>query len=139
MGHCHAPSRKVPSHGTDALGQRYAFDLLRTDYRNGMRFCEDSMLKYWLVGVLTSGRVTKRSPKTSRLMRRSPLLPKRAVKERQTMISVAISCSGIVSNERASPHQSFLITTNVMSSFCGLPFAHSSPFCKNRSMISCGD
>ncbi len=49
----HTPLRKIPSHGTNALGQRYAFDFLRTDSRNGMHFFRDSILEYWLVGIPT--------------------------------------------------------------------------------------
>lgn len=46
----HTPGDKVPSHGTDALGQRFAFDFLRTDPKDG-KFFDDSQLKYYLIGV----------------------------------------------------------------------------------------
>jgi hypothetical protein len=29
------PAYRIPSHGTDALGQRFAYDLVRTDHRRG--------------------------------------------------------------------------------------------------------
>lgn len=48
------PARKVPSHGTDMLGQRYAYDFFRTDERKGMHFSKGSTLKYWLTGIPTS-------------------------------------------------------------------------------------
>ncbi len=50
----HTPAQRIPSHGTDGLGQRYAYDFLRTDSREGMHFFKDSLFKYWLVGVPTS-------------------------------------------------------------------------------------
>lgn len=50
----HTPAQKIPSHGTDGLGQRYAYDFFRTDYRAGMRFFKGSILKYWLVSIPTS-------------------------------------------------------------------------------------
>ncbi|MCU0504555.1 MAG: M23 family metallopeptidase [Chloroflexi bacterium] len=33
----HTPADRIPSHGTDMLGQRYAFDLVRFDPRRGTR------------------------------------------------------------------------------------------------------
>lgn len=46
------PAKRVPSHGTDMLGQRYAFDFVRTDpNRKGMVFFEPSMLHYLVAGV----------------------------------------------------------------------------------------
>ena len=50
----HTPAQKIPSHGSDTLGQRYAYDFLRTDYQADMHFFKDSNFKYWLVGVPTS-------------------------------------------------------------------------------------
>ena len=29
------PAHRIPSHGTDLFGQRYAFDFVRTDHRHG--------------------------------------------------------------------------------------------------------
>jgi len=50
----HTPAHRIPSHGTDRLGQRYAYDFLRVDERRGMHFFKGSLLSYWLVGVPTS-------------------------------------------------------------------------------------
>ena len=48
----HTPAERVPSHGTDQLGQRYAYDFLRIENeRKGWKFCRASMLRYHLVGV----------------------------------------------------------------------------------------
>ena len=48
------PARKVPSHGTDMLGQRYAYDFFRTDEKKGMHFFKGSTLRYWLTGIPVS-------------------------------------------------------------------------------------
>lgn len=46
------PGTKVPSHGTDMLGQRYAFDFVRTDpSARGMRFYSGSQLHYLFCGA----------------------------------------------------------------------------------------
>jgi hypothetical protein len=46
------PAKRVPSHGTDMLGQRYAFDFVRTDpARKGMIFYKASLLHYLVAGV----------------------------------------------------------------------------------------
>lgn len=46
------PGKKVPSHGTDMLGQRYAYDFVRTDGSpRGMRFYRASPLRYFILGV----------------------------------------------------------------------------------------
>ena len=45
------PGDKVPSHGTDALGQRFAFDFLRTDPKDSKKFFDDSQIKYYLIGI----------------------------------------------------------------------------------------
>jgi hypothetical protein len=34
----HSPGSRIPSHGTDMLGQRFAFDLIRFDPRPGTRY-----------------------------------------------------------------------------------------------------
>ena len=47
----HTPAARVPSHGTDALGQRYAYDFLRIEPGRGWKFFRGSALRYWLVGV----------------------------------------------------------------------------------------
>jgi murein DD-endopeptidase MepM/ murein hydrolase activator NlpD len=46
------PARRVPSHGTDMLGQRFAFDFVAVDARSGgTRFYGASPLRYVLLGV----------------------------------------------------------------------------------------
>jgi hypothetical protein len=41
------PGRRVPSHGTDMLGQTYAYDFVRLGPgRGGMRFYQPSPLHY---------------------------------------------------------------------------------------------
>ncbi len=46
------PGTKVPSHGTDALGQRYAFDFVRTaPASGGLQFHNRSLLRYLVLGV----------------------------------------------------------------------------------------
>ena len=46
------PAERIPSHGTDMLGQRYAYDFLRIDAaRSGFKFFRGSMARYLLVGV----------------------------------------------------------------------------------------
>ncbi len=46
------PAERIPSHGTDALGQRYAYDFLRIEKeRKGFKFFRASMLRYFLFGV----------------------------------------------------------------------------------------
>jgi hypothetical protein len=46
------PAKRIPSHGTDMLGQRYAYDFLRVDpTRKGRPFYRASTLRYLLAGV----------------------------------------------------------------------------------------
>jgi hypothetical protein len=45
------PAKRIPSHGTDALGERYAFDFLRIDRRKGFHFYRGSGARYWTVGL----------------------------------------------------------------------------------------
>ena len=46
------PGTKIPSHGSDQLGQRYAIDLLQVDWvRGGVHFYDASKLRYFLFGV----------------------------------------------------------------------------------------
>lgn len=46
------PAKKIPSHGTDQLGERYAFDFLQVDWeRNGQPFYRANLLKYLFFGV----------------------------------------------------------------------------------------
>ena len=47
------PAYRVPSHGTDAFGQRYAFDLIRTDARPGVHFHPAGNLRWVLIGGRT--------------------------------------------------------------------------------------
>ena len=48
----HSPGSRIPSHGTDMLGQRYAFDLIRLDSR-GSRYHPAGTLRTLLLGVPT--------------------------------------------------------------------------------------
>jgi murein DD-endopeptidase MepM/ murein hydrolase activator NlpD len=48
-----SPADRVPSHGTDLLGQRYAFDFIRTDGRAGLRYHPAGALRTLLLGVPT--------------------------------------------------------------------------------------
>jgi hypothetical protein len=46
------PAEKIPSHGTDQLGQRYAFDFIQIeDKGNGFKFFRPSFLRYLFLGV----------------------------------------------------------------------------------------
>lgn len=46
------PGKRIPSHGTDQLGERYAFDFLQVDWtRRGMPFYQVSLLQYLFSGV----------------------------------------------------------------------------------------
>lgn len=49
----HTPADRIPSHGTDMLGQRYAFDLIRFDGRKGGRYYPGSTARLLLFGVRT--------------------------------------------------------------------------------------
>jgi hypothetical protein len=49
----HTPGSRIPSHGTDMLGQRYAFDLIRFDPRKGARYHPAGGLRTLLLGVPT--------------------------------------------------------------------------------------
>jgi len=47
----HTPAERVPSHGTDQLAQRYAYDFLRIDHAaKGWKFCRASSLRYHVTG-----------------------------------------------------------------------------------------
>ena len=49
------PAHRIPSHGTDMLAQRYAYDLLRVDgNRSGMNLYPGGGLRAWTLGVRTS-------------------------------------------------------------------------------------
>jgi hypothetical protein len=46
------PAERVPSHGTDVLGERYAYDFMRIEGGStGWKFFRGSKLRYYLVGV----------------------------------------------------------------------------------------
>jgi murein DD-endopeptidase MepM/ murein hydrolase activator NlpD len=49
----HTPATRIPSHGTDLLGQRYAFDLIRLDPGHGSRYHPAGALRTLLLGVPT--------------------------------------------------------------------------------------
>ncbi len=48
------PAHRIPSHGTDMLGQRYAFDFVRIDDRNGFHLHPAGTLRSYLIGGRTS-------------------------------------------------------------------------------------
>jgi hypothetical protein len=48
------PATRVPSHGTDMLGQRYAYDLLKVDRRRGVNFHPTGPLRGLIFGGRTS-------------------------------------------------------------------------------------
>jgi hypothetical protein len=57
------PGSKVPSHGTDQLGQRYAFDFIQVDWSKGKdHFGRASALQYLTVGIATSAAYCWRAP-----------------------------------------------------------------------------
>jgi len=45
------PGDKVPSHGTDALGQRFAYDFIKTDTNSTTKFYKGSKFKYFTIGI----------------------------------------------------------------------------------------
>jgi hypothetical protein len=47
------PADRIPSHGTDLLGQRYAYDLVRTDHRRGFHVHPAGTLRWLLTGGRT--------------------------------------------------------------------------------------
>jgi hypothetical protein len=47
------PASRIPSHGTDLLGQRYAYDLVRTDHRPGFHLHPAGTLRWFVVGGRT--------------------------------------------------------------------------------------
>jgi murein DD-endopeptidase MepM/ murein hydrolase activator NlpD len=47
------PAHRIPSHGTDQLGQRYAFDFVRIDARNGMHLHPAGPVRSYLIGGRT--------------------------------------------------------------------------------------
>jgi hypothetical protein len=47
------PAYRIPSHGTDLLGQRFAYDLVRTDHRPGFHLHPAGTLRLFLIGGRT--------------------------------------------------------------------------------------
>ena len=48
----HTPAARVPSHGTDAYGQRYAYDFYRVDRTAGTwKTCRSSAIRYYMDGL----------------------------------------------------------------------------------------
>jgi hypothetical protein len=47
------PGDRIPSHGTDMLGQRFAYDLLQVDSRRGLRDHSAGVLRRLILGVRT--------------------------------------------------------------------------------------
>jgi hypothetical protein len=47
------PAHKIPSHGTDLFGQRYAFDFVRPDHRKGLHLQPAGSLRSFLLGGRT--------------------------------------------------------------------------------------
>jgi len=46
------PGKKIPSHGSDQLGQRYAYDFWQIDWKKDKhKFYDGSKLRYWLRGI----------------------------------------------------------------------------------------
>ena len=48
-----SPADRIPSHGTDLFGQRYAYDLVRTDQRRGVHVHPAGTLRLLVVGGRT--------------------------------------------------------------------------------------
>ena len=48
-----SPADRIPSHGTDLLGQRYAYDLIRVDRRGGSHVHPAGTLRWLLLGGRT--------------------------------------------------------------------------------------
>jgi hypothetical protein len=46
------PAYRIPSHGTDALGLRFAYDLVRTDHRRGFHLREIGLRRELADGAL---------------------------------------------------------------------------------------
>ena len=48
----HTPADKIPTHGTDVMGMRYAYDVLKIRWKEkGIKFYKSSTVSYWLKGV----------------------------------------------------------------------------------------
>jgi hypothetical protein len=47
------PAERIPSHGTETFGQRYAYDLIRTDERYGVHVHPAGTVRWLLIGGRT--------------------------------------------------------------------------------------
>jgi hypothetical protein len=47
------PAHRIPSHGTDMLGQRYAFDFVRIDHRKGFHLHPAGTIRSYVIGGRT--------------------------------------------------------------------------------------
>lgn len=47
------PAHRIPSHGTNKFGQRFAYDLVRTDHRRGIHLHPAGTLRWYLIGGRT--------------------------------------------------------------------------------------
>ncbi len=48
----HTPAERIPGHGTDQMGQTYAYDFVRIEKdRKGLKFLRGSMPRYFFLGV----------------------------------------------------------------------------------------
>jgi hypothetical protein len=47
------PAHRIPSHGTDLFGQRFAYDFVRVDQRRGLRVNPAGRLRWYLLGGRT--------------------------------------------------------------------------------------
>ena len=48
-----SPADRIPSHGTDMLGQRFAYDFIKTDERSGRHYHRAGWLRTLVLGVPT--------------------------------------------------------------------------------------
>ncbi|HRX17358.1 MAG TPA: M23 family metallopeptidase [Spirochaetota bacterium] len=53
---------KIPSHGTDSLGQRYAYDFMITEQGSKLKFYKSSSIKYRTIGVALADCYCYRKP-----------------------------------------------------------------------------
>lgn len=47
------PGQRIPGHRTDAFGERYAYDLIRTDDRPGFTCIQRGTVRWYLMGGRT--------------------------------------------------------------------------------------
>jgi len=65
------PAHRIPSHGTDMLGQRFAFDFVRIDERKGFHLHPAGTLRSYVIGGRTRDCYGGGSPSTRRSTARS--------------------------------------------------------------------